>query len=248
MQNRCPNALFRLKSDQAERGILSLYELIHEFLFDCQVRELSNQTIHNYEKQLNKFRHFVRENFRVIEFEELKPIHVKQYIASLQERECKPAYINDLLKAVKCLCAYAQREGYSEEVLTKRIRNVKQPKVLIHTFSSKEIMWMVKYYNGNDYISVRNKMIIMIFFDTGIRLSELINMKLEQIQDSYFIIYGKGRKERVVPKNAAVGKFLYKYLAARDKYFVGKRYEEEYVFLAGITENLNVQLLDKLLV
>lgn len=45
-------------------------ELIHEFLFDCKVRELSELTVHHYEKQLNKFRHFVRENFQVIQFEE----------------------------------------------------------------------------------------------------------------------------------------------------------------------------------
>ena len=209
-----------------------LTELIREFLFDCKVRELSDLTVKNYEKQLQKFRHFVRENFQVIKYEELKPIHVKEYISSLQDRGCKPAYINDLLKAVKCLCSYAQREGYSEEVLTKRIRNVKQPKVLIHTFSTKEISLMIKYFNGNDYMSVRNKMILMVFFDTGIRLAELTNMKMDQIQDSYFIIYGKGRKERVVPKNPAVGKFLYKYLKAREKYFMGRHFEEEYVFLS----------------
>ena len=209
-----------------------LTELIREFLFDCKVRELSDLTVKNYEKQLQKFRHFVRENFQVIKYEELKPIHVKEYISSLQDRGCKPAYINDLLKAVKCLCSYAQREGYSEEVLTKRIRNVKQPKVLIHTFSTKEISLMIKYFNGSDYMSVRNKMILMVFFDTGIRLAELTNMKMDQIQDSYFIIYGKGRKERVVPKNPAVGKFLYKYLKAREKYFMGRHFEEEYVFLS----------------
>ena len=39
-----------------------LTELIREFLFDCKVRELSDLTVHNYEKQLQKFRHFVREN------------------------------------------------------------------------------------------------------------------------------------------------------------------------------------------
>ena len=222
-----------------------LTELIREFLFDCKVRELSDLTVKNYEKQLQKFRHFVRENFQVIQFEELKPIHVKEYISSLQDRGCKPAYINDLLKAVKCLCAYAQREGYSEEVLTKRIRNVKQPKVLIHTFSTKEISLMIKYFNGSDYMSVRNKMILMVFFDTGIRLAELTNMKMDQIQDSYFIIYGKGRKERVVPKNPAVGKFLYKYLNAREKFFMARNCEEEYVFLSKNGKRLNDQAISK---
>ena len=91
---------------------------------------------------------------------------------------------------------------------------------------------MLKYFNGSDYISIRNKMILMIFFDTGIRLSELTNMKLDQIQDSYFVIYGKGRKERVVPKNPAVGKFMYKYLSTREKYFAGRYCDEELVFLS----------------
>ena len=110
MRKHFHNALFRLKSSQVERGIMSLYELIHEFLFDCKVRELSDQTIINYDRQLHKFRSFVKENFQVIQFEDLKPIHVKQYVSSLQDRGCKPAYTNDLLKAVKCLCSYAQRE------------------------------------------------------------------------------------------------------------------------------------------
>ncbi len=224
---------------------MSLYELIHEFLFDCKVRELSEQTIINYDRQLHKFRSFARENFQVIQFEDLKPIRVKQYVSSLQDRGCKPAYINDLLKAVKCLCSYAQREGYSDEVLTKKIKNVKQPKVLIHTFSSKEILRMIKYYNGNDYISMRNKMIFMVLFDTGIRVSELINMKLDQIQDAYFVIYGKGRKERVVPKNPAVGKFLYKYLNAREKFFMARNCEEDYVFLSKNGKRLNDQAISK---
>ena len=211
---------------------MSLYELIHEFLFDCKVRELSDQTIINYDRQLHKFRSFVKENFQVIQFEDLKPIHVKQYVSSLQDRGCKPAYTNDMLKAVKCLCSYAQREGYSEDILTKKVKNVKEPKVLIHTFSSKEISLLIRYYNGNDYLSIRNRMILMVFFDTGIRVSELINMKLDQIQDTYFVIYGKGRKERVVPKNPMVGKYLYKYLNAREKYFMARNCEEDYVFLS----------------
>ena len=58
---------------------MNFYELFHEFPFDCKVREL---TCSNYEKQLNKFRFFVRENYNIIDFEELKPIHIKYYIAA----------------------------------------------------------------------------------------------------------------------------------------------------------------------
>ena len=208
-----------------------LTELIREFLFDCKIRELSELSVHNYEKQLHKFRHFVKEKFGIVKFEELKPIHVKEYISYLQDKGCKPSYINDLLKSVKCMSSYAFKEGYSDTLLTEKVKNVKEPKVLIHTFSKKEVALMIKYYSDNDYISLRNKLILMIFFDTGIRRAELINMKLDQVQENCFIIYGKGRKERVVPKNPMVGKWLAKYMNARKKYF-STRQAEDNLFLS----------------
>lgn len=198
---------------------MKLNELIQEFLFDCKIRELSDKTVNNYRKQLGLFERFVGETIGVFTLEELKAQHIKEYIRSLQERGCKPAYINDLLKAVKVMCAYAYREEYTSTLITKKIRNVKQPKVLIHTFSDREIKKMVSYYNGSSFIEIRNKLIIMILFDTGIRISELTSMRPEQVQDNYFVIYGKGRKERVVPKNPTVSKWLMKYMTAREKYF-----------------------------
>lgn len=205
--------------------------LAQEFLYDCQIRELSPLTVNNYRKQLSMFLNFVDSECGVTMLEELKPIHIKQYIGSIQARGCKPSYTNDLLKAVKVMCGYAYNEGYTKEIITERVKNVKQPKVLIHTFSESEIKRMINFFDGNDYLSIRNKMILMIFFDTGIRCAELMNMKLSQIQSNYFLIYGKGRKERVVPKSAVVSKFLMKYLSERDRYFLWKD-TEDYVFLS----------------
>ena len=129
----------------------------------------------------------------------------------LQEKKNKSSYINDLLKVVKVLCRYAYEEGYAEELATKKVKNVKEPKVLIHTFSDDEIVRMIQYYDGVDYLSVRNRLMLMLLFDTGLRISELIDMKSDQIREGYFCIYGKGRKERVVPQNAIVCKWMMKY-------------------------------------
>lgn len=178
--------------------------LFKEFIFDCQVRELAPRTIRNYEKQLTYFIRYLEETQKVTTLEELKPIHIKKFVAMLQGKKHKPSYINDLLKAVKVMCAYAYQEGYTDELITKRVKNVKEPKVLIHTFSDDEIIRMVKYYDGNDYLSIRNRLIMMMLFDTGIRISELIQMQEHQIREGYFNIYGKGRKERVVPQSPSV--------------------------------------------
>ena len=208
-----------------------LKELAKEFEFDCRVRELSERTVKNYQKQVSYFIDYLEEKHGVTELSAVSPAHIKGFISGYQLNGNKPSYINDLLKALKCLFAYAHREQYTPQLLTQRIKNVKEPKVLIHTFSEREIADFISYFRDMDYLSIRNRVIMMIFFDTGIRVSELTQMKLEQIQDNYFIIHGKGRKERVVPKNPLVSKWLMKYLEIRKSYFE-YRAAKDYVFLS----------------
>lgn len=223
-----------------------LSDLVDEFLFDCKVRALSELTVNNYRKQLKKFLLYLETAHGVTALEQMRPALIKQYISFLQGCSLKPAYINDLLKAVKCLCRYAFDEGYTEGLITERIKNVKQKKVLIHTFSNKEIAGMIKYYSGNNYLDVRNKLIIMILFDTGIRVSELTHMMPEQVKEGYFIIFGKGGKERLVPQNASVAKMLIRYRSCRERYF-SARDAQDYLFLSKNGKYFTPEAINKML-
>ena len=205
--------------------------LVQEFIFDCKVRNLAPRTIRNYEKQLNYFVRYLEAAQGVEELNDLKPIHIKQFMVMLQEKKNKPSYINDLLKAVKCMCSYAYEEGYTAELITKRVKNVKEPKILIHTFSDEEIVKMVQFYDGEDYLSVRNRLMLMVMFDTGLRISEILDLKPAQIRDGYFNVYGKGRKERVVPQTPIVCKWIMKYDRIKECYFE-YRDMEDYYFLS----------------
>ncbi len=224
--------------------MLSMKGLVQEFIFDCQSRNLAPRTIHNYEKQLNYFTCYLKEAQGVEVLEDLRPIHIKQFIVMLQNKKNKPSYVNDLLKAVKCLCAYAFDEGYTPDLLTKKVKNVKEPKVLIHTFSDDEIVKMVQFYDGNDYLSIRNRLMLMMLFDTGLRISEILDMKLSQIRQGYFVVYGKGRKERVVPQSAIVSKWIMKYERARDSYFQYKQ-AAGYYFLSKNGKHLTPEAVNK---
>ena len=223
---------------------MQLESLVKEFLFECEIREYTGKTVENYRKQLKHFIDFMRDQFQVFTLEEITPTHIKAFIKHYQMRQCKPSYVNDNLKAVKVLCAYAYKENYTDRLITEKIKNVKEPKTLIHPFSRDEIKRMIAYYSGSSYVEIRNKLILMMLFDTGIRINELIEMRAEQIQDTYFIIYGKGRKERIVPKNPLVSKTLIKYMATKAKYFQC-RYSEEYLFLSKNGKRLNGQAVNK---
>lgn len=107
-----------------------LPDLVNEFLFDCEIRALSELTVNNYRKQLKKFLLYLEDAYRIAALEQVRPALVKQYISYLQSCGLKSAYINDLLKAVKYLCRYAFDEGYTESLITEKIKNVKQKKCL----------------------------------------------------------------------------------------------------------------------
>ena len=69
----------------------------------------------------------------------------------------------------------------------------------IYTFTEKNILDMIDFYSGQSFVDIRNRAMIALMFDTGVRLSELMEMIESQIHEDSIMIYGKGAKERVVP-------------------------------------------------
>lgn len=208
-----------------------LTDAAKEFEFNCQCRKLSDKTIRNYGKLIGYLLDYLKEQHQVLCLEDVRPMYIKAYLMMLQERGAKPQYINDQLKAFKVLFRYLYEEGYTDSILTERIKNVKQPKTIIKTFTEQEVKKMTEYYSGHTFMEVRNRLMLMTFFDTGIRVSELIDLKLSQVKDEYILIHGKGDKERVVPKSPLLNKWMFKYLSTRENFFAYRRVPEN-VFLS----------------
>ena len=208
-----------------------LTDAAKEFEFNCQCRKLSDKTIRNYGKLIGYLLDYLKEQHKVLCLEDVRPMYMKAYLMMLQERGAKPQYINDQLKAFKVLFRYLYEEGYTDSILTERIKNVKQPKTIIKTFTEQEVQKMTEYYSGHTFMEVRNRLMLMTFFDTGIRVSELIDLKLSQVKDEYILIHGKGDKERVVPKSPLLNKWMFKYLSTRENFFAYRRIPEN-VFLS----------------
>ncbi len=87
----------------------------------------------------------------------------------------------------------------------KKVKPLRQPRTIIDTFTAAEMKRMIQFYDGKDFLEVRNKTIIMLLFDTGMRCNEMILMEPEDIKPDYILVkHGKGGKERVVSKSPAL--------------------------------------------
>ena len=93
---------------------------------------------------------------------------------------------------------------------------------------------MVNYYKGRRFLDIRNKLIMVILFDTGIRCSELCELKVTDVRANVINIQeGKGKKQRFIPLTPAINKWMMKYQLARQSYIMDKiGYAEEYLFLS----------------
>jgi integrase/recombinase XerC len=102
---------------------------------------------------------------------------------------------------VRSFSTWAYQEGYLEENVMRRLKLPKLPKVLPEPLTEAEIQSILAASLDNTQERLRNFSIMMLFLDTGIRLDELVNLKLSRIDFTLgeMTILGKGSKERRVP-------------------------------------------------
>lgn len=211
-----------------------LEDTLKEFLLECELRQYSQRTIRHERNSLQKMIYFIGETYGVTQLEKVKHIHLKGYVKYLTDLGRKETYVNGLIKSFRAFFKYCTEEEYIEVNPALKLSFQKEPEILITTFTDKEVEAMVNYYKGRRFLDIRNKLIMVILFDTGMRCSELCELKVTDVQSNVINIQeGKGKKQRHVPITPAIAKYLMKYQLVRQNYIRDKRgYAEEYLFLS----------------
>lgn len=211
-----------------------LEDTLKEFLLECELRQYSQRTIRHERNSLQKMIYFIGETYGVTQLEKVKHIHLKGYVKYLTDLGRKETYVNGLIKSFRAFFKYCTEEEYIEVNPALKLSFQKEPEILITTFTDKEVEAMVNYYKGRRFLDIRNKLIMVILFDTGIRCSELCELKVTDVRANVINIQeGKGKKQRFVPLTPAINKWMMKYQLARQSYILDKiGYAEEYLFLS----------------
>ncbi|MBP0983187.1 MAG: tyrosine-type recombinase/integrase [Oscillospiraceae bacterium] len=191
---------------------------VREFLVNCSIKSYSKRTIKSYRNNLTRFFSFVSEK----EIEQIDSAKIKQQISELQNKGLKTSYINNLIKTLRAFCSYLIEQEYITVNPMKKVPWCKERIVLIKAFSDDEVKQMMSAYSEKDFMELRNKTIMALLLDTGIRCFELCSVCNESIKDNYITISGKGNKERIAAISPPLHKLMLKYVRTRDKYFTDK--------------------------
>lgn len=215
-------------------------DICKEFLIECEFRGLSNRTLKTYRCHLRLFKKFL-EKSDIFEFSEINDSLIKRFILSKKSKDCKISYLNGLIKTLNSFYNYCEEEGYSEN-FAKKVKFLRNDSVLIKTFTDDEVKRMLSVYSGRDFLSIRNRLIIAILFDTGIRNFELCGIRNSDVKESFVRIFGKGRKERVVPITPYVKRLMVRYERERDKRL---KHDDGY-FLSRTGRSLTIEMIENI--
>lgn len=228
-----------------------LAEAIKNFKFHCEFeKNLSQKTLQAYTIDLNQFESY--EHFAMMRINDFDKNILKEYIKYLYEQQFKAKTIKRKLAVIKTFFTYLE---FDEIILVSPFRkmniSIKEPKLLPKTMDLKEIRRMLKhiYVYKDNHIDkenysykaiVRDLAVIEILFSTGMRVSELCNIKYKDvnIQTGNIKIYGKGSKERVIQIcDNEVKKILREYQSL----FKDQLLKQEYYFLNRLHNKLSEQ-------
>jgi len=220
---------------QVARPGTSLKSLVNGFVLTKQTEGKSPRTVEFYSENLKRFLWYASKQGWSDDIRMLTEWHIREFLGYLANEKCrwglegngsetsriKVSYttVHHYFVVLANFFGWVVREGFMLESPTVKIK-VAKPKVkVIKPYTPEEISRMIAvcdcdYEHNAKFLGSRNKAIILVLLDSGVRLSELIGMKLEDVNTSNgnIRVMGKGSKERVVRIGKVAQKALWRYL------------------------------------
>lgn len=217
---------------------------VKEYIYEIQIRNYTPRTIKGYRNNILRFSQYVKNEWNIADLEEVTPAHIKQYLNSLKEKGRSPIYINTILKNLRSFFKYCYQEGYCMNIASKVIW-LKEKKTVIETFTDNEVKKMIEHWKFSSYLHARNRCIMAVLFDTGIRNFELCELNRLDVKETVIHIMGKGRKERVVPISPYLKKTMIKYERIRDAYLADDILHYNNYFLSSRNKPLTTEAIER---
>lgn len=196
-------------------------------------RGLTANTREAYSSDLARFIAFVQRE-GVTTLNKLSRKHVLDYLLWEKERGLNAPSLSRHLVAIRVFLRYLQQEGLLATNVTETMDSPKLWKLLPSTLSPAEVERLLQAPKIKKPIGMRDRALLETLYGTGLRVSELAALRMEDIQfdAGYLRCFGKGRKERVVPLGGAAATYLRKYLDETRPFF-DRTKASPFVFLSN---------------
>jgi site-specific recombinase XerD len=190
---------------------MTILEAFNEFIESRELYGLSEDTIICYRSFVTPLITYVGDD---TDIQDVTALQVKEYISMIMKRPISKATKATYIRHNKIFLKWLE-ENYKINLSAAKIRVPKTPKKMLRIYTDDEIATIFNsIYSENEWLTVRNRAIVALMLDSGLRQGEVCTLLRKDVQFSQNIIkiLGKGSKERYVPIGKLTTYFLQEYL------------------------------------
>jgi len=230
------------RKPQLERKRQDMQGKVEEFLHYLTIeRGLSHNTIISYRSDLSRFVNYLKKK-KVTGFKGVKQGHITDFMLAEKERGLGANSISRSLAAIKVFFRYLISERQVIEDVTSVLESPKIWKKLPDTLSLNEVDKILNLKTKQTPLTRRDRTMIELVYSTGMRVSELVNLNLMDLnlEVGFVRCQGKGGKERIIPLGKKAIKMITDYKSETRSYFL-KQGEKKFLFLNKLGDSLSRQ-------
>lgn len=225
---------------------MKIDEVIKKFIeYIDKELNYSRETIINYEKDLTIYKDFLKiKNYNYLS---ITKDQVMEYLKYLDSFKYQNKTISRILSSLRSFYNYLTEIKLLDNNIFKRIRNPKVSKKLPNYLSIVEIEKILDKIDEESIFGIRDKCLFELLYSTGLRVSEVSNLKIDDINliDKSIRVLGKGNKERIVYFGNVAANLIHKYLQIRNEFL--KKGNIEYFFINNNGDKLSRQSIEHII-
>ena len=178
---------------------------------------LSNNTVKAYEADISSFFQWL--DNEDLKYKNLQEDHINQYISFLFQRKMRSSSVNRKISSIKSFYIFLVKRNFLKNSPLNDLVTPKQEKYLPESMSEAEVDKLLNSPDVSNKIENRDKAMIEMLYATGMRISELVNLKITDVDMKRCVVkvFGKGSKERLVPFGETALDSLKSYLNDREQ-------------------------------
>ena len=178
---------------------------------------LSNNTAKAYEADISSFFQWL--DNEDLKYKNLQEDHINQYISFLFQRKMRSSSVNRKISSIKSFYIFLVKRNFVKNSPLNDLVTPKQEKYLPESMSEAEVDKLLNSPDVSNKIENRDKAMIEMLYATGMRISELVNLKITDVDMKRCVVkvFGKGSKERLVPFGETALDSLRSYLNEREQ-------------------------------
>lgn len=217
-----------------------LYQIAKRYLLYLQLeRRLEVNTINSRWYDIEKYILFLIKN-KIDNYIDVTPLHINSFISDLKfykkynrKEKYSNATINRYISSIKNFHFYLLDNNFTKTNVSDKVYRPKNNTKMPHIISVNEIDAIISSISLSKPIGYRDKTIILMMYSSGLRISEVVNVKLNDLNlsDSFISVIGKGNKQRVIPFGEKALSMLNIYINEYRSKFLKKKNSEGYLFL-----------------